>query len=166
MHQTHLYIRIFPSRHIIISSSPGFFSCIVPIPASRHRAAQHDHPGQEDGADDPEGEDGVPAAADAVLLEPGEGVDAQVGAGLHEDELLTAAVDVAGGAEQLDRRFDQACDVEDQQDEGADDDDAREQAALDDEDDHDPDEDDGQSANGDAEGHDPRKVLLAMGRMP
>lgn len=74
---------------------------------------------------------------------------------MAKDVRVALALDVALRAEELDRGLDEAGDVEDEEDEGADDDEAGQHAALVDEQEHEDDEDDGEGADGDAVGHDP-----------
>jgi len=102
-------------------SSPRAFinSSSVPITATRNHTTKHQHPHQEHRANNPERERRLPLLADAALLQPRERVEVQAVLRVVEDVGLAVAVDVALGPEELDCGCDDAGDVEDEQDEGA-----------------------------------------------
>lgn len=119
----------------------------------------HDHhPDQEDASDNPEGELGLPALTNIPLLQKRKRV--AIGPRTRrrrsiEDKLIAQIVDV-GPRKELQGGADDADDEEDEQDEGEEKHEPREQLALRNVGDFDQDEENGERANGDAKGHDPR----------
>ena len=128
---------------------------LIPSPAPRNHGAQDNHPSQKHGPDNPKRKHSQPALTHAILLQPRERIHRYAVILVVVDVATAVAVDVALGAEELDRGLDYAGDVEDEEDEGADHHEPREEAALVDEEDHDEDEEDGEGADCYSEGHDP-----------
>ena len=161
--QCHAQIHIHIS-HEVSTQEPKAISphrTITQNPPRDH-TAQHHHPNQKHGPNNPKRENRQPTLARCILLQPGQRIDGgalelQV-VSMPEDVEVAVAVDISRGPEELDGGLDDAGDVEDEEDEGADHHHAREEAALVDEAEHDEDEDDGQAADCDAVGHDPIQI--------
>lgn len=93
--------------------------------------------------------------ADGILLQPRQSIHTQSIARLVRDESLTFAVDISFWPEELDRRLNESCYEQHEQDERAEDQNAREETPLDDEAEHEDDEYDEEGADCEAEWHDP-----------
>lgn len=125
-------------NHIIhVTTSP----CTLPTQGShgplsiiRKDLVRHDHdPQQEYRADEPEREHGLPALADAALLQPGEGLEGLARGVAVEDGGVAVGRDAARGPPELDARDDEAHEPQHEEHEAADHDDGGEEAPLEDE---------------------------------
>ena len=116
-------------------------SSLVAILSLRHHPRQHNHINQKHRPHNPKGKHRLPTLANTPLLQPRQGIDTEIFRRLVEDEGLALGIYVTGGSKELDRGFDQAGEVEDEEDEGADYHYTGQEATLDDEDEHEEDED-------------------------
>lgn len=94
----------------------------------------HNHnPQQEYRPDEPEREHGLPALADAALLQPGEGLKGLARGVAVEDGGVAVGRDAARGPPELDARDDEPDQPQHEEHEAADHDDGGEEAPLEDE---------------------------------
>lgn len=127
-----------PHNHIIhVTTSPHTpptQGSHGPLSIIRKDLVRHDHdPQQEYRADEPEGEHGLPALADAALLQPGEGLEGLARGVAVEDGGVAVGRDAARGTPELDARDDEADQPQHEEHEAADHDDGGEEAPLEDE---------------------------------
>ena len=92
-------------------TSSSFSSVIIIL----HLPREHHHPSKQHGSDDLERESGLPQITDGVLRQPGQRVDADAFARLVGDVGGAVGAHVARAVE-LDRRFDERGQPEDEED--------------------------------------------------
>lgn len=130
------YIHNLHDHNSHIKTSPRSPPQANPSPLSiiRKDLVRHDHdPQQEYGADEPQGKHGLPALADAALLQPGEGLEGLARGVAVEDGGVAVGRDAARGPPELDARDDEPDEPQHEEHEAADHDDGGEEAPLEDE---------------------------------
>lgn len=134
----------------------------IPHPPPRNHTSNNNHPHQKHRPHNPKREHGQPTLTRRVLLQPGQRLHVHPGIFSVIDVQIAVTVDIPRGPEELDRGFDEAGEIEDEEDEGGDGYYAGDEVALVDEEEHCYDEEDCEGADGYAVGHYPVETHISI----